>query len=127
MSIAESRVSVMLPVSDPGRAQEFYGERLGLTYDGSHGDDELMYRLAGGAQLVLRVLPDVHPSPNTTMSFEVDDLPSEIAAFEGRGVAFEDYDSPGFTSVGHIVEADGMRAAWFHDPDGNVLCLHQLM
>jgi catechol 2,3-dioxygenase-like lactoylglutathione lyase family enzyme len=116
----------MLPITDPGRAQQFYGERLGLAYDGRHAADELMYELAGGARLVLRVLPDVHPSPNTAMSFEVDDLPAEIATLEGRGVAFEDYDSPGFTTVGHIVDAEGMRAAWFLDPDGNVLCLHQL-
>jgi len=117
----------MLPISDPERARQFYGERLGLADDGSHAADELMYQLAGGARLVLRVLPDAQPSPNTAMSFEVDDLPAEIADLEGRGVAFEDYDSPGFTSVDHIVDAEGMRAAWFLDPDGNVLCLHQLM
>ena len=126
MSLTESPVAVMLPITEPGRAQQFYGERLGLAYDGSHASDEVVYQLAGGARLVLRSLPDAHPSPNTAMSFEVGDLAAEIAALESRGVAFEDYDSPGFTSVGHIVEGDGMRAAWFHDPDGNVLCLHQL-
>ena len=127
MPITESRVTMMLPVSDPERARQFYGERLGLAYDGRHAADELMYELAGGARLVLRVLPDVHPSPNTAMSFEVGDLPAEIAALESRGVAFEDYDSPGFTTVDHIVDAEGMRAAWFLDPDDNVLCLHQLV
>ena len=127
MSIAESRVSVMLPITELNRAQQFYGECLGLAYDGSNGAGELMYQLAGGAQLVLRVLPDAHPSPNTAMSFQVEDVAAEIAALEGRGVTFEDYDTPGFTSVNHVVEGEGMRAAWFHDPDGNVLCLHELM
>jgi catechol 2,3-dioxygenase-like lactoylglutathione lyase family enzyme len=126
MSISESPVSVMLPITEPERAQQFYGERLGLTYDGRHATDEVMYQLAGGARLVLRILPDAHPSPNTVMSFEVQDVAAEIAALESRGVTFEDYDTPGFTSVGHIVDGEGMRAAWFHDPDGNVLCLHQL-
>jgi catechol 2,3-dioxygenase-like lactoylglutathione lyase family enzyme len=116
----------MLPITEPGRAQQFYGERLGLAYDGSNGEQELMYQLAGGSHLVLRVLPDAHPSPNTAMSFEVDDVAAEIAALEGRGVTFEDYDSPGFTTVEHILDSDGMRAAWFLDPDGNVLCLHQV-
>lgn len=126
MSLTECPVAVMLPITEPVRAQQFYGERLGLAYDGSHAADEVMYQLAGGARLVLRVLPDVHPSPNTAISFEVTDVAAEIAALESRGVTFEDYDSPGFTSVNHIVDADGMRAAWFLDPDGNVLCLHQL-
>jgi len=126
MSISDSRVSVMLPITEPDRAQQFYGERLGLAYDGRHAADEVMYQLAGGARLVLRVLPDAHPSPNTAMSFEVQDVAAEIATLESRGVTFEDYDTPGFTSVGHIVDGEGMRAAWFHDPDGNVLCLHQL-
>jgi catechol 2,3-dioxygenase-like lactoylglutathione lyase family enzyme len=126
MSIAESPVTVMLPIREPARAQQFYGERLGLAYDGRHAADEVMYQLAGGARLVLRVLPDAHPSPNTAMSFEVGDVAAEITALESRGVIFEDYDTPGFTSVDHIVEGEGMRAAWFHDPDGNVLCLHQL-
>jgi catechol 2,3-dioxygenase-like lactoylglutathione lyase family enzyme len=126
MSISESRVSVMLPITEPDRAQQFYGERLGLAYDGRHASDEVMYQLAGGARLVLRILPDAHPSPNTAMSFEVDDVTAEIAVLEGRGVVFEDYDTPGFTSVGHVVEGEGMRAAWFHDPDGNVLCLHEI-
>jgi catechol 2,3-dioxygenase-like lactoylglutathione lyase family enzyme len=126
MSIAESRVTVMLPITDPDRAQQFYGECLGLAYDGRHGADEVMYQLAGGARLVLRVLPDAHPSPNTAMSFEVADVTAEVAALESRGVTFEDYDSPGFTSVGHIVDDGDVRAAWFLDPDRNVLCLHQV-
>jgi len=115
----------MLPITEPGRAQQFYGERLGLAYDDGGGDDEFAYQLVGGSRLVLRVLPDAQPSPNTAMSFQVADLTAEIAALESRGVAFEDYDSPGFTTVDHVLESDGMRAAWFLDPDGNVLCLHQ--
>lgn len=127
MSLTESPVAVMLPITEPDRAQQFYGERLGLAYDGSNGNDELMYQLAGGCHLVLRMLPGAQPSPNTAMSFEVGDVSAEIATLESRGVAFEDYDSPGFTTVDHIMESDGMRAAWFLDPDGNVLCLHQII
>jgi catechol 2,3-dioxygenase-like lactoylglutathione lyase family enzyme len=126
MSLTTSPVAVMLPITDAGRSQQFYGDRLGLAYDGTNGDGELAYRLGGGAQLVLRVLPDAKPSLNTTMSFRVDDVSAEIAELEQRGVKFEDYDEPGFSTVGHVFESDGMRAAWFLDPDANVLCLHEL-
>ena len=59
------------------------------------------------------------------MSFEVADIAAEIAALGVRGVTFEDYDLPGFTTVDHVFDAGGMQAAWFLDPDGNMLCLHQ--
>ena len=126
MSLTDSTVAVMLPTRDATRAQEFYEGRLGLPYDGT--DDatgESVFRLTGGSQLVLRLLPEVHPSPNTAMSFAVSDIVAEIKALESRGVRFEDYDQPGFTTVDHVLDSGGRKAAWFLDPDGNVLCLHQ--
>ncbi|ABL80486.1 MULTISPECIES: VOC family protein [unclassified Nocardioides] len=126
MALTESAVAVMLPTKDAARAQEFYEDRLGLPFAGSNETTgETTFRLSGGSQLVLRLLPDAAPSPNTAMSFEVDDIGAEIATLEGRGVAFEDYDLPGFATVDHILDQHGMKAAWFLDPDGNVLCLHQ--
>jgi len=47
-----------------------------------------------------------------------------MAELEARGVTFEDYDMPGLKTVNHIAEMGADRAAWFLDPDGNVLCLH---
>ncbi|GAB6985709.1 VOC family protein [Nocardioides pyridinolyticus] len=126
MSLNDSAVAVMLPIRDAARSQEFYETRLGLPFAGTNdASGESAYRLAGGSQLVLRVLPDARPSPNTAMSFEVDDIGAEIAALTSRGVAFEDYDQPGFTTVDHVFDDGSTLAAWFLDPDGNVLCLHQ--
>ena len=125
MSLTDSHVAVMLPTTDHGRAREFYGGRLGLVSDGVNQDGELMFQLAGGSELVLRELPDATPSPNTALSFQVGDIAAEIGALEERGVTFEDYDYPDLKTVDHIFDGPGMRAAWFLDPDGNVLCLHQ--
>ena len=126
MSLSDSAVAVMLPTGDATRAQEFYEGRLGLPYDGTNETTgESAYRLAGGSQLVLRLLPEVQPSPNTAMSFRVGDIAGEVAQLQARGVTFEDYDLPGLKTVDHIADDGAMRAAWFLDPDGNVLCLHQ--
>lgn len=125
MTLTSSPVSVMLPISDPVQSEEFYSQRLGLPYEGTNGEQALLYRLSGGSQLVLLPRPDQEPSPSTAMSFEVSDLGAAIAELKGRGVAFEDYDQPGFTTVDHIWEGDGEKAAWFKDPAGNVLCVHQ--
>ncbi|MGY2701959.1 MULTISPECIES: VOC family protein [unclassified Nocardioides] len=126
MALTESAVAVMLPTRDAARAQEFYEGRLGLAFDGTNeASGETMFGLAGDNKLVLRLLPDAQPSPNTAMSFEVHDIAAEIAALKSKGVAFEDYDQPGFTTVDHVFDDGGIKAAWFLDPDGNVLCLHQ--
>ncbi len=126
MSLTESAVAVMLPTGDATRAKEFYEGRLGLPFDGTNDTTgESMYRLAGGSHLVVRLLPDAKPSPNTAMSFEVRDIAAEIADLQSRGVTFEDYDLPEMKTVDHVFDDGTMKAAWFLDPDGNVLCLHQ--
>jgi catechol 2,3-dioxygenase-like lactoylglutathione lyase family enzyme len=124
MSLNDSSVAVMLPISDPDRAQKFYTDQLGLPYTGSNEQGEQLYRLPGGAQLVLLPRPDEKPLASTAMSFEVADLDAEIADLEGRGVAFEDYDLPGLKTENHVATQGTLRAAWFLDPDGNVLCVH---
>jgi catechol 2,3-dioxygenase-like lactoylglutathione lyase family enzyme len=124
MSLNHSSVSVMLPIGDPDRAQKFYSEKLGLDYEGTNDQGELSYRLSGDAQLVLLIRPDQKPLASTAMSFEVPDLDATIADLEGRGVAFEDYDLPGLKTENHVATQGPLRAAWFLDPDGNVLCVH---
>jgi catechol 2,3-dioxygenase-like lactoylglutathione lyase family enzyme len=124
MSLNDSTVAVMLPISDPDRSRKFYAEQLGLPFEGSNDQGEQQFRLAGGAQLVLLPRPDEKPLGSTAMSFEVADLDAEIAELESRGVAFEDYDLPGLKTENHIATQGSLRAAWFLDPDGNVLCVH---
>lgn len=125
MSLAHRAVAMMLPVTDVDRARTFYAESLGLDYTGTNDEGSAMFALDGGTTLVLLPRPDSRPSESTAMSFEVDDVSSEITTLTGRGVTFEDYDLPDFTTVDHVCEFGDERAAWFKDPDGNVLCLHQ--
>lgn len=123
MSLSDSSVSVMLPISDPDRAQKFYSDQLGLPFEGTNPLGELQYRLAG-AQLMLLPRPDEKPLASTALSFEVADVAQTIADLEGQGVTFEDYDGPGLKTEGHIASMGTETAAWFLDPDGNVLCVH---
>jgi hypothetical protein len=55
----------------------------------------------------------------------VDDITAEVRDLESRGVAFEDYDLPGLHTVEHICVLGAEKAAWFKDPDGNILCIHE--
>jgi catechol 2,3-dioxygenase-like lactoylglutathione lyase family enzyme len=125
MSLSQSMVAMMLPVTDTDRAKAFYTEKVGLDYVDTNEEGSPMYALGGGAMLVLLPRPDSTPSASTAMSFEVDDVSSEVRALEQRGVEFEEYDMPGLTTVDHIATMGKDKAAWFKDPDGNVLCVHE--
>jgi catechol 2,3-dioxygenase-like lactoylglutathione lyase family enzyme len=125
MSLATSTVAMMLPVTDPDRAKTFYTEKLGLDYTGTNEEGSATYALAGGATLVLLSRPDSTPSESTAMSFEVADVSGEVSELAQRGIQFEDYDVPGLTTIDHIATVGKDKAAWFKDPDGNVLCVHE--
>jgi predicted enzyme related to lactoylglutathione lyase len=125
MSLAHSGVALMLPVTDVDRATRFYEKSLGLEFTGTNEEGSAMFAVGSDAQLVLLPRPESRPSESTAMSFEVDDIAAEIRDLEDRGVAFEDYDLPGLTTVDHVCEFGTEKAAWFKDPDGNVLCLHE--
>jgi hypothetical protein len=59
-------------------------------------------------------------------SFEVPDVVGQVRELEQRGVRFEDYDLPDLKTVDHVCVMGAERAAWFKDPEGNVLCIHDL-
>ena len=125
MSLARSAVATMLPVTDTGRAKEFYSDRLGLPFQGTNAEGSLMYGLSGGTVLMLLPREGGSQNPSTALTWEVPDVAAEVSELEGRGVVFEDYDLPGLQTKDHIAEFAGERAAWFVDPDGNVLCVHE--
>ena len=61
----------------------------------------------------------------SALSFELADLDAEMAALRARGVRFDEYDLPGLKTHDGVCVLGGERAAWFHDPEGNILCIHQ--
>ena len=125
MSLTHRTVAMMLPVTDVDRARSFYSESLGLDYTGTNDEGSAIYALDGGSTLVLLPRPDSSPSASTAVSFEVDDITSEISALQEIGVVFMDYDLPDLRTVEHVCVLGSEKAAWFKDPAGNVLCLHE--
>jgi predicted enzyme related to lactoylglutathione lyase len=123
------RVVAILPVVDIERARGFYEHALGLREIERHeSSGETVYEAPGGGGTI-ELVPRHEPSraEHTAVSFEVDDVQVAVLELEDRGVVFDDYDLPGLHTDGHIAEIDGQRCAWFHDPEGNILCLHENM
>lgn len=125
--LSDAVITTILQVRDDSDAVEFYRDRLGLNYTGTNTEGQEMFALAGGSALALMPGPDAAPTGRTELSFEVDNIVDEIRTLEQRGVTFADYDLPGLKTVEHVCVLGSEKAAWFEDPDGNVLCLHEVV
>lgn len=122
--LGNAPVTTMLPVIDLDRARRFYEGQLGLRPLGSSPDGKFKYA-CGGATLALFPKPGGTRAEHTAVSFEVNDIATEIADLQARGVVFEDYDMPGLKTVGHVCVLGSEKAAWFRDTEGNYLCIHE--
>jgi len=117
-------VTCMLPVKDLARARRFYEEQLGLHALGARPDGKFAYR-CGGTTLALFPKAEGTKAEHTAVSFRVDRIEAAVAELQQRGVRFADYDLPGLKTVGHVCVLGSEKAAWFEDPEGNILCLHE--
>ncbi len=120
----DSRITTMLPVKDLDRARRFYEKQLGLEPAGLKPDGKFVYH-CGGTELALFPRPGGTKAEHTAISFKVDDIRGAVRELESRGVQFADYDLPGLKTVEHICVLGSEKAAWFQDPEGNILCLHE--
>ncbi|HEX9858578.1 MAG TPA: VOC family protein [Paracoccaceae bacterium] len=124
MELSSAQVTVMLPVKDLARARHFYETQLALTPLGEKPDGKFLYR-CGGTDVALFPKPEGTRAEHTALSFKVDDIRAAVSELEARGVAFADYDLPGLKTVEHVCVLGSEKAAWFGDPEGNILCLHE--
>jgi catechol 2,3-dioxygenase-like lactoylglutathione lyase family enzyme len=122
--LAASSVSCILPVKDMARARRFYEQSLGLVAAGAKVDGKFVYRL-GATEIALFPRPEGTLATHTALSFRVADIAAAVRALERRGVVFADYDLPGLKTVEHVCVLGAEKAAWFSDPEGNILCLHE--
>ena len=123
-TLTQTTVTCMLPVKDLARARRFYEQALGLEAGTARPDGKFVYR-CGGTAIALFPKAEGTKAEHTAISFKVSDIGSAIAELKGRGVRFADYDYPGLKTVEHVCVLGSEKAAWFEDPEGNILCLHE--
>jgi len=57
----------------------------------------------------------------------VEDVDEAVEELRERGVTFEQYDMPGLkTDERGIADIEGVKGAWFKDPEGNILAITEL-
>jgi catechol 2,3-dioxygenase-like lactoylglutathione lyase family enzyme len=120
MSMSSYRVGAIVAVSDMPRAREFYEGKLGLSEGEDQSGGGRRYLCAGGTTLDVYVSAEnAGTATATVVGWDVDDVERVVDELSSNGVTFEQYDEPLKTDEKGIFR-DGVKAAWFKDPDGNI-------
>jgi predicted enzyme related to lactoylglutathione lyase len=122
---ADTKAYSGFAVDDLGKAREFYGETLGIKTEILDEENGLMtLHLAGDRPTLVYAKPDHEPAGYTILNFPVADVDKAVDELGARGVSFERYDAFEQDEKG-IAHGPGPVVAWFKDPAGNVLAVHE--
>ena len=122
--LGKTEATPMIAVKDIDRARKFYEEKLGLTAEKEMGGEVLTVK-SGATPITVYRSEFAGTNKATALTFEVDDIDAEVRELKDKGIFFEHYDVEGLTPKGEIYEGEGMKTAWFKDPDGNILSLFE--
>ena len=120
--LSDHTPTAVLAVQDLARARAFYEGVLGFA--GEEQMEGISYR-AGDASFF--VYPSAFAGTNqaTAMTFELDGdaFDEEVVRLRDAGIDFDTFEGLGIEWANGVAVAEGMRAVWFRDPDGNILNL----
>jgi catechol 2,3-dioxygenase-like lactoylglutathione lyase family enzyme len=120
--LGSKAVAATLPVKDIEAARDFYENTLGLTQMQGDNPDPTAVMYTSGSSSVL-VYQSAYKATAATWAVG-DDLDAIVQELKDGGVTFEHYDGlPGVTREGDLHLMGDLKAAWFKDPDGNILNL----
>jgi catechol 2,3-dioxygenase-like lactoylglutathione lyase family enzyme len=116
----------VLPVEDYARAKAFYEDRVGMVVADVPDQPGTGMLQAGSGTRVLLYERARTVAEHTALSFEVGDVAAVVADLRGRGIEFEEYDMPGVTWDNGVARMGDIAAAWFTDPEGNIISISQV-
>jgi predicted enzyme related to lactoylglutathione lyase len=123
----ESKAYSGFAVPDLEAAKNFYDEALGLSVKTLM--DDVLIQIGGDDRPVLVYQKDDHqPANYTILNFPVADVDAAVDQLAGRGVEFERYDGFNQDEKGIARPEEpgqGPTIAWFTDPAGNILAVHE--
>jgi catechol 2,3-dioxygenase-like lactoylglutathione lyase family enzyme len=117
--------SAIVAVSDLDRAKRFYGETLGLE---SEGDLKGVLTFRTGATKLV-VYPSEYAGTNKANAVVWEagaDFDAIVDGLRAAGVTFEEYPDLGMTIENGVHRDGDFKAAWFKDPDGNILHVNSM-
>ena len=121
--LKDKDASATIAVKDIERARTFYKDVVGLTPMPAAEPGVAPFK-SGTSSILVYQSDFAGTNRATAATWMVDDeLDSTVKTLKSRGVSFEHYDMPGVTRQGDIHLTGKSKAAWFKDPDGNIIAL----
>ena len=109
---------------DLDKAREFYGGTLDLELSEPFPGG-LVLNLPGGRDTLIYHKPDFTPATYTMLNFEIPDIEAAVDELNSRGIEMERYEGFDQDEKGIARMPDAPVGAWFTDPAGNILCMHE--
>lgn len=110
----------VIATQDLDRARAFYEGVLGFV--GEQQMEGVSYAAGDGSFFVY---PSSFAGTNqaTAMTFDLPDaaFDDEVTVLRRAGVAFQTFEAEGLEWIDGVATAEGFKAVWFNDPDGNIL------
>ena len=121
--LKDKDATATITVKDIEKARSFYRDVVGLTPLPPTEPGVVSFR-SGNSSILVYKSDFAGTNKATAATWIVDDeLDDTIRTLKTRGVAFEHYDAAGMTRTGDVHVAGQSKAAWFKDPDGNIIAL----
>lgn len=113
-------------VPDLDAARRFYGETLGLEVKVLA--EGMLMQIGSPKPTLIYRKDDLEPANYTILNFPVADIDAAVDALAERGISFERYDGFDQDEKGIARPSEpgrGPAIAWFTDPAGNILAVHE--
>jgi catechol 2,3-dioxygenase-like lactoylglutathione lyase family enzyme len=123
--LSDHPVVPILLAKDLDATRTFYRDTLGLEILREDPDDRIVFRCGGATQLVVTKSTVGTTDTQTQMAWRVPDIHAEVANLRVRGVRIEEYTAPDPVTVDGVADMGHSWAAWFIDPNDNVLAVVQ--
>lgn len=120
--LSDQPVFPILLSTDLPASRAFYRDTLGLELV-RQDPDRLVFRCGGGTQLVISESTIGTSDTQTQAAWRVPDIRAALADLRARGVRVEEYVAPAPVTVDGVADMGHSWAAWFVDPDRNVLAV----
>ena len=115
-------VYATIPTADVDALRPFYESTLGFEVI-EETRAGLFFGAGSGTLFAVTRQSGASSGTHTQMGFRVRAIEEEVADLRRRGVQFEEYTTP--QTVDGIAEVPVGKAAWFRDPDGNLIGMVQ--
>ena len=120
--LKDNEAMATIAVKKIDNAKNFYEGVLGFKPTGEDHEGVVAYD-SGGSKLFVYESKYAGTNKATAATWVVDDVDGTVRTLKSRGVDFEHYDFPESKLEGDVHVSGKMRAAWFKDPDGNILAI----